>query len=147
MHTYADLSTSSKPSPGPALRVSDRDREDVVSALRQHAGAGRLDVDELDERLDRAWAARTGAELERLTADLPKVGSARRRAAKRSAERRELRHHATIYGLVMLLLVAVWALSGAGYFWPVWPMLGWGIGVASHGAEALGLPRARRARS
>jgi hypothetical protein len=27
----------------------------------------------------------------------------------------------------MVLLVSIWVLTGAGYFWPVWPMLGWGI--------------------
>jgi hypothetical protein len=26
-----------------------------------------------------------------------------------------------------ILLVAIWALTGAGYFWPVWPILGWGV--------------------
>jgi fatty acid desaturase len=26
-----------------------------------------------------------------------------------------------------VLLVAIWALTGAGYFWPVWPILGWGL--------------------
>ncbi|MBA3437053.1 MAG: XRE family transcriptional regulator, partial [Thermoleophilaceae bacterium] len=29
----------------------------------------------------------------------------------------------------MALLVAIWALTGEGYFWPVWPALGWGIGL------------------
>ena len=27
----------------------------------------------------------------------------------------------------MALLIAIWAVTGAGYFWPVWPMLGWGV--------------------
>ncbi|MDP8977235.1 MAG: 2TM domain-containing protein [Actinomycetota bacterium] len=31
----------------------------------------------------------------------------------------------------MALLVGVWALSGADHFWPVWPMLGWGVGLVS----------------
>jgi hypothetical protein len=26
-----------------------------------------------------------------------------------------------------VLLVAIWALTGMGYFWPVWPILGWGV--------------------
>ena len=34
------------------------------------------------------------------------------------------------YLAVSALLVAIWALTGAGYFWPIWPMLGWGVGVA-----------------
>jgi hypothetical protein len=29
----------------------------------------------------------------------------------------------------MALLIAIWALSGAGYFWPVWPLVGWGFFV------------------
>jgi hypothetical protein len=28
------------------------------------------------------------------------------------------------------LLVIIWAVGGGGYFWPVWPIAGWGIGVA-----------------
>ena len=37
----------------------------------------------------------------------------------------------------MALLVVIWALTGAGYFWPIWPMLGWGIGVLSHAAPVM----------
>lgn len=40
--------------------------------------------------------------------------------------------HVTSYLLVMAMLVGIWALTGADYFWPIWPMMGWGIGVASH---------------
>jgi len=38
--------------------------------------------------------------------------------------------HLTTYLLVNLMLVAIWYFSGAGYFWPVWVMLFWGIGLA-----------------
>jgi len=55
----------------PALRASDADREAVVGVLSEACGEGRLDADELDERVDAAYAARTLAELEPLTADLP----------------------------------------------------------------------------
>jgi hypothetical protein len=55
----------------PELRVADTDREQVAERLRRAAGEGRLTVDELDERLDAAFAARTRAELDRLVADLP----------------------------------------------------------------------------
>ena len=55
----------------PDLRVSDADRERVAELLRDAAGEGRLTVDELDERVERAYAARTGADLAPLTADLP----------------------------------------------------------------------------
>jgi hypothetical protein len=52
-------------------RASDAEREAVVARLRHAAAEGRLTVDELDERIDAAYAAKTRAELEPLTADLP----------------------------------------------------------------------------
>ncbi|MGH2842355.1 MAG: DUF1707 SHOCT-like domain-containing protein [Solirubrobacteraceae bacterium] len=54
----------------PALRASDADRERVIEALGQAAAEGRLNVEELDERLDAVYATRTLAELQALTADV-----------------------------------------------------------------------------
>jgi len=54
----------------PQLRASDADRERVAEVLRRAAGEGQLTVQELDERLDLAYASRTRAELAPLTADL-----------------------------------------------------------------------------
>ncbi|MFN7709455.1 MAG: 2TM domain-containing protein [Holosporales bacterium] len=34
----------------------------------------------------------------------------------------------TVYGLVNAGLVVIWAVSGGGYFWPIWVMVGWGLG-------------------
>ena len=43
--------------------------------------------------------------------------------------------HARVYVLVNLLLVAIWAMTMfGGYFWPMWPMLGWGVGLVAHAA-------------
>src|SRR3954447_16748567 len=53
------------------LRASDAERERVAEALRRHHLDGRLDTEELQERLERAYAARTTAELRPLLADLP----------------------------------------------------------------------------
>lgn len=58
----------------PALRASDADRERVVDILRTAAGEGRLDVDELDERVSAAYTIRTLTELEALTLDLVPAG-------------------------------------------------------------------------
>jgi hypothetical protein len=52
-------------------RASDAEREATVVRLREAAAEGRLSVEELDERIDAAYAASTRAELEPLTADLP----------------------------------------------------------------------------
>lgn len=60
----------------PELRASDADRERVADRLRRAAGDGQLTIDELDERLHAAYAARTRGELEPLTADLQSAGTA-----------------------------------------------------------------------
>jgi hypothetical protein len=49
--------------------------------------------------------------------------------------------HARVYVLVNVFLVAIWALtSGFGYFWPVWPILGWGLGLGVHGMATYSFP-------
>jgi Domain of unknown function (DUF1707) len=53
------------------LRASDADRDQVAHVLGDHAAAGRLTPAELEQRLDRAYAARTGGELGDLIRDLP----------------------------------------------------------------------------
>lgn len=53
------------------LRISDADRHQVAEVLREAAGDGRIDLDELDERLERTYAARTYADLVPITLDLP----------------------------------------------------------------------------
>jgi hypothetical protein len=65
----------------PELRASDAERERVVGHLRDHALAGRLTVEELDERCARAYAAVTRLELSALLADLPSPSPVRRPAS------------------------------------------------------------------
>jgi len=57
------------------LRVSDDDRHRVAEVLRKAAGEGRLDLEELDERLEATYAAKTYGDLVPLTADLPVRGA------------------------------------------------------------------------
>jgi hypothetical protein len=59
----------------PDLRASDADRERSVAALRHHAAAGRLTIEELDERTEQAFAAKTLRELAELQADLPSIAT------------------------------------------------------------------------
>ena len=56
------------------LRISDADRHRVAELLREAAGEGRIDMEELDERLEAAYVAKTYADLVPLTADLPLAG-------------------------------------------------------------------------
>ena len=58
------------------LRISDDERHQVTEVLRQAAGEGRIDLDELEERLEAAFNAKTYADLVPITADLPATGAA-----------------------------------------------------------------------
>ncbi|MER7607802.1 DUF1707 domain-containing protein [Nocardioides sp. NPDC127503] len=58
------------------LRVSDADRHAVADILREAAGEGRLEIDELEERLEETYKAKTYADLEPITQDLPVAGQA-----------------------------------------------------------------------
>ena len=109
----------------PELRASDADRERTADTLRRNAGDGRLDPEELDERLTRAYGARTTAELEELTRDLPAPAPApvpRREAALHLRRR---------YGGLLfppLVCTLIWIAAGAhGSFWPIWVFLGCAI--------------------
>ena len=58
------------------LRISDQDRHQVAEVLREAAGEGRIDLEELDERLEATYAARTYADLVPITLDLPSAPAA-----------------------------------------------------------------------
>ena len=53
------------------MRVSDAERQQVVDRLRDEAAAGRLTLDEFDERAGEAWAAKTRSELLHVLRELP----------------------------------------------------------------------------
>jgi len=110
----------------PGERVSDAEREAVVEQLRLNTTDGRLDFAEFEERVAYALSARTGGQLAAVLHDLPHVESPEQALARR---RRAVRSILTPYVIVNMFLVLVWAVSGLGYFWPVWPILGWGLGV------------------
>jgi len=59
--------------PDPPIRASDQDRERTASQLRESHARGRLDPEEFNDRLDKVFEAKTLAELDELTADLPPV--------------------------------------------------------------------------
>jgi hypothetical protein len=129
--------------PEPHLRAADADRAAVATQLGEQMSAGRLTVAEYDERLARAYAARTYGELEALTADLPRP-AARPPAPVPAA-------HGTVHGatacgwsggpsreaawrnwaVVAVIVLSVWTATviGSGelrYFWPIWVIGPWG---------------------
>ena len=59
-------------------------------------------------------------------------------AVARITEKRDFRNHAVVYCAVNTLLLVIWAASGAGYFWPIWVIAGWGIGLAAHAWRVYG---------
>ena len=98
-------------SPGdvPSVRIGTAEREAAASALSEHFAAGRLDQDELEERLDRAYAAKTGADLEPLFRDLPRPGLpvAEREPDRESAYRRSTGRSALLIAVLAFALVWV----------------------------------------
>lgn len=81
------------------LRASDQDREQVAERLRMAAAEGRLSADELDQRLDAAFRARTYGDLDGLLFDLPSPGLVKRQS-------RPPMRLGTVIGLTIVLLVA-----------------------------------------
>jgi len=140
--------------PDPRIRASDQDRERVATLLREHHAVGRLTAEEFDERLDKAFAAKTMGELDELLADLPGIdlyklpdaslprqrgyipGSSSHISAIRSA-----RPHGRFsagwraawgsWFSITLVLVVIWALSGFGYPWFAWIVGPWGAIMVS----------------
>jgi hypothetical protein len=53
----------------------------------------------------------------------------RERAVKRLKKRRDFYGHILFYLLVNTFLVVIWAVTSSGFFWPVFPLVGWGIAV------------------
>ena len=137
--------------PDPHLRAADADRAAVAGVLGEHMSAGRLTLDEYDERLTRAYAARTFGELDELTADLPAIDAAR------SPERHiatptpdpvastpanacgpghmghgdDIRSAWRSWLTTALIVLTIWGVTslaawGMYYFWPIWVIGPWG---------------------
>jgi 2TM domain-containing protein len=60
------------------------------------------------------------------------VQAEREQARKRVQARRDFSAHLVTYMVVNAFLVMVWAVTGAGYFWPIWVLGPWGVGLALH---------------
>ena len=109
------------------VRISDKDREAAIERLGEAAGEGRLTAEEHEQRADAVLAARTQSDLDALFEDLPPA-----KARHRGRRRDGFPEHLRAYVLVNLLLIGIWAATGFGYFWPIWPIMGWGVGLLSH---------------
>ncbi len=116
-------------SESPQTRASDEDRERSAENLREHFAAGRIGEDELAERLESVYAARTLAELEGVVHDLPALPiSAAARRAELAERRAELRRHLVQQAggslTPFVICTIVWAASGGGAgFWPAFLLI------------------------
>ncbi len=126
------------------LRVSDEQRDRAAQEIREHFAAGRLTEDELSERIQAAYDARTEGELKALTADLPKLPATR---AERKAEieqrrrdlQRRLLQEAGGGSGAFLICTVIWLASGAsGFFWPILVALGVLIPLVRNGWRLYG---------
>jgi Domain of unknown function (DUF1707) len=112
------------------FRASDADRDRAVQDLREHFAAGRLTGDEMDERIQAAYAARTDGDLRRLLADLPQLPITQAQQKAALAERRRHLQRQVLQqsggGLALFLVCTViWLADGAhrGSFWPAWVLI------------------------
>ncbi len=108
------------------LRTSDKEREQIAEILRAAMTEGRLNLEEGEERLAAVYAAKYRDELIPLTADLP--GNGRPALAEtpeaRTATRRAVRRHFGGVAVVAAVLVGLFLLSGAHFFfWPIFPLM------------------------
>jgi hypothetical protein len=64
----------------------------------------------------------------------------REQATIRLRKKRDFRAHLLAYVLINGSLLIIWALTGSGFFWPVFPMLAWGVGLVFHAWDIYRAP-------
>ena len=141
------------------LRAADADRHKIADQIKAALDEGRLSLNEYDDRVRRAYAARTYAELLILVADLPKPGlSAAEVTARREAEARRAARKLpmallvlwTVWGTIMAVNLMVWFLvavtvEGDVHPWPVWLLVpGVALAASTVGVQAIRRQQRRR---
>jgi hypothetical protein len=103
----------------PDLRIGTAERERAAALLTEHLTAGRLELDEFDERSRLAYAARTGSELAALFTDLPGTRPAAHELRGEHPHPGGRRHRRP--GLLLIVLVlALIGLATVVSFPPFW---------------------------
>lgn len=116
------------------MRAGDSDRQRVADQLKAALDEGRLDLSEYDERIQKAYGAKTFGDFHGLLDDLPgtvpvaaaqvvpaasPVSTQTGKPAKKGKKKHES-HGVQGMASVFLVCTLVWAMSGMGYFWPAW---------------------------
>ena len=120
-----DLTWTAPPAPpaprGP-IRAGDADREHVVEALRMHAGAGRLDAEELERRIEAAYAATYTSELDAVLAELPPLSRTGARPARRDGGVAAAARVPVLLAAVAALIVVTTLTGVYALWWLMWPI-------------------------
>jgi len=132
------------------VRASDAERERTVASLRRAYAAGRLKLDELERRIERAYDADWRSELRALTRDLPFETRVDRRRMATGVDRFQralVRFHAWCYVSFNTALVSIWAWGGGHEFWPAFSLVPGGALLLWHnkGSKAASRRLARAA--
>ena len=112
------------------FRIGDDDRDRVIERINSAFVEGRLDLDELEERLVLVYQAKFATDLNRLLADLPSAPTAttHRVVPDVSAQASPAGNTVGTYGpffIAPVISTIVYATTGfGGHFWPIWVWLG-----------------------
>jgi hypothetical protein len=131
------------------VRIGDAERDEVLNALQEHLAAGRLDVDEYEQRTERVVAARYAEDLEALLEDLPPTNAQQQREQQRATRTPPWRGRPPVPVplLVALAVIAIIALPGPPFL--LFPLLWvalffafargrWGLSRWDHSATCTG---------
>jgi hypothetical protein len=147
------------------MRAGDGDRQQVAARLKQALDEGRLDLSEYDERLQKTYAAKTFGDLDGLLHDLPGTVPTQRSqvrayqapaapASDPAAEPDRAHHPLAWLGPsfgIFVVCTVIYLISSAGsgdfgYFWPVWTLIPFVLGLLGtmSGGGSHGRDRDRR---
>jgi hypothetical protein len=119
----------------PSLRIGDRERDAVAAELQEHYAHGRLTLEEFNQRLDAVFAAKTQADLSRITADLPHIRSGGAPLpSSRTGKSRALASGPPLAGQVAGTGWRSGVVAGAAGAGGDWPVSGWS-GRSGHGGS------------
>lgn len=128
-----------------SVRASDADRERTAAAVRRHYAAGRLDTDELEQRVSAVYASRWRTELRSVLCDMPfeppQVDRTRVAGGVDRLQRGLLRLHAICWAVFNTMLLAIWAWGGGHGIWPVVAVLPTGALLAWHAKGSRAVSR------